>query len=338
MSKVSNIDLDEVLSLADKIALSSKHFEDDAYKTIKCYKAKDDIQQLECKKINLTKLHKSVFINLRNLHTLDLRENKLLKLSKHFATLKHLKVLRVDFNQISYIPAFIKNLEKLETLSINNNNLTYIPSSIQYLHNLKILRFANNQVNTIPIEFGLLKSLECLHMDANHFTEIPTTFCYLKHLSELSFDWLEFLDPPFQKTIKDNIGKTIIGIIRTSLQELIKQSILYCNLNTFIEKNSNTSSRRETTKGMGTIEHETEQNNKNMDHKLEKKADNNNYHEVFSNRVGSPKLGDRMNNLQESQVNQQKKLAKIFYAIENNYYGVIKVRTCIYNIVTYRNK
>ena len=65
---------------------------------------------------------------------------------------------------------------------------------------------------------------------------IPTTICYLKRLCELSFDWLEFVEPPYYRIIKDSVGKTIICIIIKCLESMLKQSILYCDFKTFIEK------------------------------------------------------------------------------------------------------
>ena len=191
-------------------------------------------------------------------------------------------------------------------------------------------------IQAIPIEFGLLKSIECLHIDANYFTEIPTTFCYLKHLSDLAFEWLEFLDPPFQKNIKENIGKTIISLIRNSLQEMVKQNILFCDFSTFIEKNSNNTSRKDLDK----INNENTNNiNNNMDSlnssdfnenkRINSKALNTNENidmEKNLKKVNSYK--DRVNNSITKEGNlltlSNIKNTKFFYAIDNNYYGVIK--------------
>ena len=50
-------------------------------------------------------------------------------------------------------------------------------------------------------------------------------------------DWgLGIGEPPFYKVLKDTFGKTCINIIRDGLQEMIKNSILYCDFLTFIDK------------------------------------------------------------------------------------------------------
>lgn len=280
MKKVFDVNIEEYkLSDSDKIIINLKNLNYDNLTEIKCFKGFEEVIALEAKKINLIKVRKTIFLNLANLQILDLRENKLMRIPKNIQLLKKLKHLKLDDNQITYLPNFIGNLEKLEQLTISNNKLTSIPTSIQYLTKLKKLKLSNNQITSLPIEFGLLKSLECLYIDANHFTEIPTTLCYLKHLSELSFEWLEFIDPPFQKILKDNLGRTMITLIKNSLQELIKQGVLYCDYHIFVQKNSNSNTKRE----------------------LE----------------------------QEEQIDaeiQNKKMLKIFYAMEHNYYGVVNVR------------
>ena len=72
-------------------------------------------------------------------------------------------------------------------------------------------------------------------MDCNYFTSIPTTLCYLKKLNELSLDWLEFVEPPYFRNIKNSVGKTIITIIQKTLSNLFNQSILFCDYNPFVE-------------------------------------------------------------------------------------------------------
>jgi Leucine-rich repeat (LRR) protein len=226
----------------NKIIIMIKNQDPNTLTNLKCFKNMEDITIIEAKKINLIKIQKSFFFNLTNLIYLDLRENKLEKFPKNLTLLKNLKILKLDKNLISFIPSYINDLEKLEVLNLNFNRIKLFPSQFSNLENLKDFKVTNNLIENIPIEFGLLKSLEILHFEGNCFTQIPTTLCYLKHLSELSFEWLEFLDPPFNKIIKDNLGKTIINLIRNSLQEMIKKNILFCSFLEFIERNSNNNS------------------------------------------------------------------------------------------------
>ncbi len=275
----------------------------------KCFRNFETCQILEAKKTNLLKLHKSIFLNIPNLITLDLRQNKLIKISKHLALLKYLICLKLDDNQITLLPEFFFNMEKLDTLSLNNNKLTRIPNSIVRMQKLKSLKIANNILQLLPIELGELRNLEILHIESNYFIEIPTTFCYLTNLSELSFDWLEFLEPPFQKNIKDSIGKTIISYIKSTLQEMIKNGILFCSFRNFIDKNSNSNSSF------------------NEDDKSEKNTYNSKNNEIIENEMKSINEESKIANVNTNEKKSfMKKNIKIFYAVENNYFGVIKVR------------
>ena len=286
-------------------SLSQKNY---SYNTIKCYQNLPDIESFECKGINTIKIHKTIFYNLPNLIQIDLRENKLTKISKNFKIFKNLEVLKLDNNQILYIPSFISEFLKLKVFTISNNKLSSIPSSIQYITNLQVLKFSNNKILKLPIEFGLLKSLEILYIDCNYFTEIPTTLCYLRHLNELSFEWLEFLNPPLNKVLKDTIGKQWINAIRDSLQEMIKSQILYCDFYTFIDKLS-TNKKKEENNNNNNNNNSSNNNNKNNNN-----LNNNN------NKENNQILNESNPNIK----NQSNKYSKIFLAVENNYYGVTK--------------
>ena len=321
-----DINVDESATSVEKIIINSrsinygtsnKNSNYNDYSTIKCYKSLPSITTLEAKSIHIIKIHKTIFLNLSNLVNIDLRDNKLLKISNNFKLFKNLKSLKLDLNQISFIPLFIGELTHLETFTISNNLITYIPTSIQNLTSLKVLNLSNNKIERFPIEFGQLSSLETLYIDGNHFMAIPTTICYLKRLCELSFDWLEFVEPPYYRIIKDSVGKTIICIIIKCLETMLKQSILYCDFKTFIEKISPKKSDESDN------EKSPRSNNKG---KLVNKEDliseeKNNGASPFSGIV----VGTLLSTYKLSSQNQiNNKYIKIFHAIENHYFGVIK--------------
>ena len=310
-----DINVDESATSIEKITISSrslstiynnKNFNYNDYSTIKCYKNLPSITTLEAKSINIIKIHKTIFFNLSNLINIDLHHNKLLKISKNFKLFKNLKTLKLDSNQISFIPSFIGELTKLEVFTISSNLITYIPTSIKNLIYLKTLNFSNNKVDHLPIELGQLESLQILHMDGNYFTSIPTTLCYLKRLNELSFDWLEFVDPPYYRLIKESVGKAIIMIIIKCLDLMLKQSLLYCDFKTFVEKIS-------PKKNIEEIDDEKTLKMNKSDVKDEKGIFN------YRSDDNTPIASFKINN-----IDIDDKYNKIFQAIENNYYGVIK--------------
>ena len=310
-----DINVDESATSIEKITISSRslstiynnrNFNYNDYSTIKCYKNLPSITTLETKSINIIKIHKTIFFNLSNLINIDLHHNKLLKISKNFKLFKNLKTLKLDSNQISFIPSFIGELTKLEVFTISSNLITYIPTSIKNLIYLKTLNFSNNKVDHLPIELGQLESLQILHMDGNYFTSIPTTLCYLKRLNELSFDWLEFVDPPYYRLIKESVGKAIIMIIIKCLDLMLKQSLLYCDFKTFVEKIS-------PKKNIEEIDDEKTLKMNKSDIKNEKGIFN------YRSDDNTPIASFKINN-----IDIDDKHNKIFQAIENNYYGVIK--------------
>jgi len=309
MKKITELNVEDFKAVGNKVTILNKNL--GGLITLKCFRNFDTCHILEAKKTSLLKLHKSIFLNIPNLITLDLRQNKLIKISKHLALLKNLTTLKLDDNQIVILPDFLFNMDKLDNLSLNSNKLTRIPNSIVRMQKLKSLKIANNILHSLPIELGELRNLECLHIESNYFVEIPTTLCYLVHLSELSFDWLEFLEPPYQKNIKESIGKTIINFIKTTLQEMIKQGILFCSFKTFVEKNSNSN--------QNSSFNDDDRSDKNTIHS-KSNIENKSINEESKVAVVNSNIDKR---------SFMKKNIKIFYAIENNYHGIIKVRNYI---------
>lgn len=249
---------------------------------LKCNTNHNDVKELFVNNLNLIKINKNVFINLSNLTQINFSNNGLTKISKKFILLTNLKILNLDNNQILSLPNYVFEMSNLEVLSINNNLIKYIPTSIQFLTKLKNFQISYNKVGSLPIEFGLLKSLEILYIDNNNFTEVPSTLCYLKNLREIKLEWFEFLDPPLPKTQMD---PTFIQTFKSSFQDLISRSQLFCDFSTFVLKLS-----------------------PNIQNKISEES-NKNYNNTFETEKD------------ESNVNQ---CTKIFTAVNNNYVGVTK--------------
>ena len=326
-----DINLDDFATSVEKIVLNSKSFGHSfnncsildyilSYSSIKCYKSLPSITTLEAKGRSIIKIHKTIYLNLLNLVNIDLSDNKLLKISKNFRLFKNLKSLKLDNNQISFIPSFIGELSQLEVFSISKNLLSIIPTSIQDLSKLKTFCFSNNKIENMPIEFGQLNSLNILYMDCNYFTKIPTTLCYLKKLKELSFDWLEFVYPPYYKNIKDSIGKTILTFIQKALENMLKKGILYCEFKTFVEELSSKKSDNENNNN-------NENNNININNIQISEQNESLINSSGLNALKNSQFGGQSSmTLKSNYINiyNNNKFTKIFNAIENGYYGVVK--------------
>ena len=315
-----DINLDECTTAVDKIVLNSKLFNypfktnfmpdfNVAYASIKSYKSLPSVTSIEIKGKNIIKIHKTIFLNLINLINIDLSDNRLMKISKNFKLFKNLKFLKLNNNQITFIPQFIGELNQLEHLSLFKNFINVIPSSIQDLSKLKLFDISSNKVEDIPMEFGFLNSLNTLHIDCNNFTKIPTTLYNLKKLNDFSFEWLEFVNPPYYKNVKDSIGKIIISFFLKVLKNMFKEGILFCDFQTFIEEMS--------IKKMNNGNSNTNINFDVNDSLLNRSGINNELQ-------NSQFCGSSITMKSNTNIKTNNKYLKIFNAIEGGYYGVIK--------------
>ena len=171
-----DINLDEHKTSDKKITINSKiiQLENNIYSTIKCYRSLPDIVNLEAKSLNIIKIHKTIYLNLPNLITIDMRENRLCKISKNFKLFKNLETLHLDNNQISYIPSFISEFTQLKTFTISNN--IFVCSE-----------FSNSSITNIC---PLFKTLSATGIRLNN-TRVPLDSCFC--ISNLIFSPLLFL-------------------------------------------------------------------------------------------------------------------------------------------------
>lgn len=143
---------------------------------------------------------------LKALHTLHLRNNRMTSFPFPILNLHHLKILYLDENQIERIPKEISQL-KLEALDIQANligdmepicqipslktlhiakcRITVIPSSIRNLKNLRVLYLDHNLIQTIPDEIGDLNLLRIFTCHFNPIVSISTKILNLKHLNHI---------------------------------------------------------------------------------------------------------------------------------------------------------
>ena len=129
MKKIVEFNIDSCIHESQNGWLTISNRENHIVSNLKCFKNSEEINILDVRKINLYKIHKSLFINMGKLQILDLRDNKLMSLSKSIHFLRNLKVLRLDNNQIEYLPLEIGKLDNLETLTLNYNNIRKLPST-----------------------------------------------------------------------------------------------------------------------------------------------------------------------------------------------------------------
>lgn len=315
MKNTVELNVENLEIIDSKITVSANStFENSLVSSITCSKSNEEVLILEARKLKINEIDKKLFKNLVSLNSIDLRDNKIPRIPKSFTRLKNLKIVHFDNNKLTYLPVEIAQLENLEVLTLNNNKLSQLPSTLNQISKLKVLKISSNKISKLNFDLGNLKSLETLHIDSNFFLEIPNSIYFLKHLNDFSLDWMEFLDQPLNKHVNGLIGETIINFIKNSLGQLLKSNELYCTFQKFCEINNSVL--------RSNPERDMNKNLKGKNELFSMSAKNYNLGEISSKIVNSL---ESIDSGYDSRCTNQKKNLVYFYALENNYIGLIMV-------------
>lgn len=91
-------------------------------------------------------------INLINLTSLILENNKLFEFPISFATCSELDIIAITDNYITYLPRFILNFRYLDTFVLNSNLIHSINREILELEALETLDLGNNPLSDQTLE------------------------------------------------------------------------------------------------------------------------------------------------------------------------------------------
>lgn len=195
----------------------------------------DSVLHLDARDNLFTCLDSFPISKLKNLLTLDLRNNSIESVIENIGDLKNLTSLKLDNNLISALPISLKKLSNLEILSLSNNRLPFISSSIFELKTLKTLIFSENKVKYLPPTIGELANLQVLYMHKNHFYQLPLTLSNLDNLKELSLEWFRYTNPPLPKLLKGHIGEAMIASLKNMCLNLAQNKYEECSLLAFLQ-------------------------------------------------------------------------------------------------------
>lgn len=107
------------------------------------------------------------------LRTLDLSENRFVKLPEEIGKFSALKQLNLSSNRLMSLPESIGCLTKLEILNCSRNQLSQLPSSLSKLTHLKQANFSDNRIGQFPLPLCGLKHLDVLDLSRNQITVLP---------------------------------------------------------------------------------------------------------------------------------------------------------------------
>ena len=226
--------------------------------------------------------------------------------SYFYSNLKNLENLNLEQNIIGKISQKITCLQNLKVLNLNDNFISAIPPFLKDLKSLEELYLNNNKIELIPTSIQFFQALKILDISQNIIERLPMELGLISKLESLSIERNEFTEIPttlwyleklkyinlewFEfldpELPKDQKDKNIIESLQKFLKNKFMNSIMYIDLNIFIVK---------------------------MSSNIQKKLDE-----------------EDLNNAEIDEDNLEEKKGyefnskDIFYALNNNYYGVIK--------------
>ena len=103
---------------------------------------------------------------LINLEVLNLRHNKIKKISDNIINLKQLRSLLLDFNNVSNISNNLYALSSLVALTFYENNVNYLSDDVLNLLNLKDLVIGKNPIERMPTDLTILNKLKVFNINS----------------------------------------------------------------------------------------------------------------------------------------------------------------------------
>ena len=150
----------------------------------------------------------SRILQLENLCTLDLSNNKIKELPELLCKLVNLAELRVTANRLSSFPDSLcqSSLSRsLKTLDLSDNRLVSLPGQFGYMTSLMSLNLANNQLESLPFSFHHLQNLRKLLLLNNRLHCLPSNMHRLQ-LDILDISGNEFCHEDSVQVIQSRLG------------------------------------------------------------------------------------------------------------------------------------
>ena len=154
----------------------------------------NNYSELNCRE-KITKL-KHLKINNQNIIQIN---------SKVYIHLTNLNSLDLSHNVISAIKRQIINLQNLKLLNLNDNFISYLPPFLKDLKHLEELNLNNNKIEYIPSCIQDFSNLKTLNISQNLINKLPMELGLLKKLENLSIERNEFTQLPTSFCYLENL-------------------------------------------------------------------------------------------------------------------------------------
>jgi Leucine-rich repeat (LRR) protein len=126
-------------------------------------------------------------LELPQLHTLDLTDNRLIEIPEgFFEGIPQLQKLCLADNHLKKISSEIWQLSALTELYLMDNDLESLPDTIGLLRNLRLLYVSRNELTILPAQIVELEKLQRLFFSNNRVRSWPADMLGLKSLEEMS--------------------------------------------------------------------------------------------------------------------------------------------------------
>ena len=219
--------------------------------------------------------------------------------SKLYTYLNNLKTLDLSHNNIAIISKKIINLQIIKTLNLSDNFISYLPPFLKELKNLEELNLSNNKIEHIPSSIQYFSSLKILNISQNSIEKLPMELGLIPTLENLLIDRNEFTELPTTLCYLNNlkcISFEWFEFLDPELPKVQKDKEVIQTLKKFLENKLNNL--------ISSIDFHT------FIIKMSRNIQN---------------FAEEEKNNEDSKPNELNfNLKDVFYALNNNYLGVIK--------------
>ena len=237
---------------------------------------------------------------IAKLKNLIINNQKIIQINvKVYSNLINLHSLDLSHNMISTISKKITNFQNLKILILNDNFISYIPPYLKELKNLEELNLNSNKIEYIPSSIQDFSSLKTLNISQNLIDKLPFELGLLHKLEILSIERNEFTEIPTSFCYLENLKSITLEwfeFLDPELPKIQKDKEVIHTLRNFLKSNLSNS--------ITSIDFHT------FIIKMSKNIQN--------------YIEEEKNNIESNQGELNFNLKDVFYALNNNYMGVIK--------------